>query len=62
VFSPVPAKDHATVSGRGRQRVLGAAIRLPGLCVRLACGRRVLFGCSTWWKSLFQCTDRIIPV
>jgi hypothetical protein len=52
VFSPVAAKTGATVSGRGRQRVRvrvrADAMRLPGLCVGLVCGRRVLFGCSTW--------------
>jgi hypothetical protein len=55
------------MSGRRRQLVCGAALRMLGLCVGLVCGRMVQFGCRTWWKSLFrvslfQCEDYLILV
>jgi hypothetical protein len=60
-FSPVAVKVDAAVSGHGRQ-LRGAAIRLPGLCDWVSLWKKgVLFGCSTWWKFLLQCTDRLIP-
>jgi hypothetical protein len=33
------------------------------LCfVRILLGKKGLFGCSNWWKSLFQCTGKLISV
>jgi hypothetical protein len=53
VFTPVAAKVYATVSGRGRQRVRGAAMRLPGLCV---IGLFVEKGCClpVWLQQLVE--------
>jgi hypothetical protein len=33
------------------------------LCfVRILLGKKGMFGCSNWWKSLFQCTGKLISV
>jgi hypothetical protein len=32
------------------------------LCACLFLGKKGVFGCSTLWKSLFQCTGKLIPV
>jgi hypothetical protein len=36
---------------------------VPNRCfVRILLGKKALFGCSNWWKSLFQCTGKLISV